>query len=199
MHALLGALVASAVSHAAVTFPRPRQSMDRGLQIGQGGCNSSLAPSATTKKTGSGNGQACYWFNNGCDFGCATCDGTNSSTGHDDETYKKYVYKGKTKAQLAANNMTTSTLAGLWAPKPGDMTIDAKAYPTGGPSGGPAPYPLIKSNCGKRGKPTICDPKLRTLNVDAECGSDADIYQLSPWRAPGTAPIMDSCGACMLF
>ena len=85
-------------------------------------------------------------FNNGCYYGCATCDGTNSSTGHDDESYKKYVYKGRTKAQLAASNVTASTLAGLWAPKPGDMTIDAKAYPTGGPGGGPcSPKPASRS------------------------------------------------------
>ena len=41
---------------------------------------------------------------------------------------------------------------------------------------------------------TICDPKLRTYNVDAPCNTDADIYRWNPWRAPGSAPVLDSCG-----
>jgi hypothetical protein len=41
---------------------------------------------------------------------------------------------------------------------------------------------------------TICDPKLRTYNTDAPCNSEADIYRYNPWRAPGAAPVLDSCG-----
>jgi len=48
--------------------------------------------------------------------------------------------------------------------------------------------------CGIGMQPTICDPRLRTYNVGAECGSEADIYKHNPWRAPGTAPIFDACG-----
>ena len=33
-------------------------------------------------------------------------------------------------------------------------------------------------------KATICDPKLRTINSDAPCGSSTDYYYYSPWRAP---------------
>ena len=29
---------------------------------------------------------------------------------------------------------------------------------------------------------TICDPKLRTMNVDAECGSKEDVTYYAPWR-----------------
>ena len=43
-------------------------------------------------------------------------------------------------------------------------------------------------------QPTVCDPKLRTLNVNAECGSAEDVYQFAPWRKPGAAPVIDSCG-----
>ena len=43
-------------------------------------------------------------------------------------------------------------------------------------------------------KPTMCDPSLRTVNVDAECGSTEDWYFYSPWRAPGFAPVLDPCG-----
>ena len=35
-------------------------------------------------------------------------------------------------------------------------------------------------------KPTMCDPELRTVNQDAECGGHDDWYYFSPWRAPGT-------------
>ena len=40
----------------------------------------------------------------------------------------------------------------------------------------------------------MCDPKLRTLNIHAKCGSAEDFYQFAPWRAPGSAPVLDSCG-----
>lgn len=37
-------------------------------------------------------------------------------------------------------------------------------------------------------------PKYRTTNLLAEPGSIADIWKYNPWRAPGTAPVFDSCG-----
>jgi hypothetical protein len=43
-------------------------------------------------------------------------------------------------------------------------------------------------------KPTICDSKHRTININATCGGEDDWYFYSPWRAPGAAPVMDSCG-----
>ena len=43
-------------------------------------------------------------------------------------------------------------------------------------------------------KATINDPKLRTYNRNVTAGSDADIYKHNPWRAPGFAPVFDSCG-----
>lgn len=42
---------------------------------------------------------------------------------------------------------------------------------------------------------TICDPNLRTMNTNAECGSDEDLYYYFPWRSPGVAPVIDACGA----
>ena len=43
-------------------------------------------------------------------------------------------------------------------------------------------------------KATICDPKLRSINIDAECGGPDDFWYFAPWRAPGMAPVTDSCG-----
>merc|ERR1712061_707819 len=48
--------------------------------------------------------------------------------------------------------------------------------------------------CGRGAKPTNCAPETRTYNRDAECGGPDDWYQYSPWRAPGSAPVQDSCG-----
>ena len=51
-----------------------------------------------------------------------------------------------------------------------------------------AANPSTKDRCGSGMKATINDPKLRTVNRDAEAGSDADWSKFNPWRAPGSAP-----------
>jgi hypothetical protein len=53
-----------------------------------------------------------------------------------------------------------------------------------------------KDTCPEKQKPkaTICDPRLRTVNRKAACGSHADSYYYNPWRAPGSAPVFDACG-----
>jgi len=48
--------------------------------------------------------------------------------------------------------------------------------------------------CGLGKKATINDPELRTVNRKAEAGSKFDIYKHNPWRAPGSAPVLDACG-----
>jgi len=53
---------------------------------------------------------------------------------------------------------------------------------------------LQKDLCGNGAKPTICDRRLRTYNIPAECDTKVDKYKHNPWRAPGTAPIFDACG-----
>eukprot|EP00658_Telonema_sp_P-2_P065472 TRINITY_DN54702_c0_g1_i1.p1 TRINITY_DN54702_c0_g1~~TRINITY_DN54702_c0_g1_i1.p1 ORF type:complete len:368 (-),score=63.01 TRINITY_DN54702_c0_g1_i1:394-1497(-) len=54
--------------------------------------------------------------------------------------------------------------------------------------------PNTRDRCGSGMKATVCDPDLRTYNQHAECNSAADIYRYNPWRAPGSAPVLDSCG-----
>jgi len=53
-----------------------------------------------------------------------------------------------------------------------------------------------KNTCPEKDIPnaTICDPKHRTINRGAACGSKDDHYYFNPWRAPGSAPVFDSCG-----
>lgn len=49
----------------------------------------------------------------------------------------------------------------------------------------------------RKPKATICEPALRTININAPCGSSSDYYYYSPWRAPGSAPVLDPwCVAC---
>eukprot|EP01047_Picozoa_sp_COSAG01_P087051 COSAG01_NODE_19862_length_985_cov_1.182844_1_plen_182_part_00 len=47
-------------------------------------------------------------------------------------------------------------------------------------------------------KPTLCDPRLRTFGKVGgkwpECGSAEDQWRSTPWRAPGSAPVLDACG-----
>ena len=38
------------------------------------------------------------------------------------------------------------------------------------------------------------DPMYRTTNLAATPGSVEDIWKFNPWRAPGKAPVFDSCG-----
>lgn len=48
--------------------------------------------------------------------------------------------------------------------------------------------------CNNGMKAILCDPRVRTYNLDAECNSQNDTFRHNPWRAPGTAPIYDTCG-----
>ena len=43
-------------------------------------------------------------------------------------------------------------------------------------------------------KPTVNDPRHRTVNQAAVAGSQADFTKFNPWRAPGMAPMYDPCG-----
>merc|ERR1719379_584664 len=47
---------------------------------------------------------------------------------------------------------------------------------------------------GKSLKPTLNDPKYRTVNQGAVPGSKEDFWKFNPWRSPGRAPVFDACG-----
>ena len=59
----------------------------------------------------------------------------------------------------------------------------------------PNPFsPSLRPKGATGGKPTLCSAGLRTVNTHTECGSKDDFWQFSPWRAPGSVPVLDSCG-----
>eukprot|EP01052_Picozoa_sp_SAG31_P021485 SAG31_NODE_1664_length_7585_cov_10.994523_8_plen_285_part_00 len=100
-------LITGADAHGAVTFPKPRNAIDGSIPpwsnwswrpgqaatnppvgaFSQSGTNTqgSCAVPAKTGVSGavdSANGQACYWFSNGCTIGCPSCDGSTNHPGH---------------------------------------------------------------------------------------------------------------------
>lgn len=202
---LIAGLVSLTAGHGAMTFPRPRNALDGNLPAWtswkypcdathngincsinfctagrdcQGSCSMSAHSGVKNALNGS-NGQACYWFSNGCTVGCDACDGTNNHYGHGNQ---QFLYKGMSLSEIVKRNITIDN---PWNPKPGDMVMDPASRKGS----------FIKPNCNNPSKkPTICDPKLRTVNTQAECGGPDDIYFYSPWRAPGSAPVIDACG-----
>ena len=40
----------------------------------------------------------------------------------------------------------------------------------------------------------MCACDFSQMNIDAECGSPEDATYYAPWRYPGAAPVIDSCG-----
>ena len=108
------------------------------------------------------NGQSCYWFSNGCTVGCDKCDGTTSHVGHGRQAF---LYKGMNASYVQKNNIT---IPNPFNPAPGVMVLDPKSK--AGIS--------IKPGCAKTNgqKATICASSLRTINTQAECGSNDDIY-----------------------
>lgn len=85
--AILTSLAPCANGHGAVTYPPPRNAVDKDLAPWNGPVpakdpsvesHTGWCPVADPNGTVSGrNGQACFWFSNGCSIGCPTCDGTS--------------------------------------------------------------------------------------------------------------------------
>lgn len=176
--------VATAASHGAVTHPKPRNAIDGTLAPWNGTvpnpvpfttpnwCAHESASSKDPRHLSGSNGEACFWFSNGCDIGCDKCDGDTGQKIPCCNT--KFLYKG--------NGTVPSWGGDGIVPDPEFMaSFDRdKVRPAF------VKYPSRK--------PTICDPKLRTINTNAECGSKEDFWYYTPWRYPGIAPVIDSCG-----
>lgn len=118
-------LIAGTAGHGAMVTPRSRNSVDYLEDVNTQRCSNITGGLCH-------NGQASFWYSQGCFIGCPTCD--NES---------------------------------------GRRQVDL---------------------CGLGKKQTLTDPKYWSVNRDAKPFSAEDIYQHNPWRAPGSAPVMDACG-----
>jgi hypothetical protein len=62
---------------------------------------------------------------------------------------------------------------------------------------GPTHFGHNTDFCGNGMKPTLCDDNLRTFGKQngkwPACGSTEDRWRSTPWRAPGSAPVLDAC------
>jgi len=138
------------------------------------------AHSGAAGELNASNGQSCYWFSNGCTIGCDECDGTQNHVGHGAQ---RFLYKGMSGKTMRAKNITIDN---PWSPPVGELKMDASSMK----------HLDVRPNCERPStNATICDPELRTANTQAACGSAEDIYLWSPWRHPGSAPVIDACGS----
>lgn len=177
---LLFVFLATVAGHGAVTHPKPRQAIDGVLAPWNGSvpnpvpfttpnwCAHESADTKDPRHLIGSNGEACFWFSNGCDIGCDKCDGNTGQKIPCCNT--KFLYKG---------NGTVPSWGGEGiVPDPKWLaTFDRnKVRPAF------VKYPDRK--------PTICDPKLRTINTNAECGSKEDFNSTAKgWEvSKGTIP-----------
>ena len=119
--------------------------------------------------------QACFWFSNGCGIGASSCDG-NSGQLVPCCTHK-YIWNGTAGTQPPAFGQCNEH---------GCIVVNPAAKL-------PDPFdPAMRPKGATGGKPTLCSADLRTVNTHTECGSKHDFWQFSPWRAPGSVPVLDS-------
>mmetsp|Transcript_31562 Transcript_31562/g.87000 ORF Transcript_31562/g.87000 Transcript_31562/m.87000 type:complete len:412 (+) Transcript_31562:58-1293(+) len=174
-----------ASGHSALTIPKPREAVD-GNEKPWGGDVPHRVPfepwcpfpshqaAGHDKRNISGDhGQACFWFSNGCAIGCDVCDGST---------------RGPVPVFQCVEGQNPESCHVVPLRRPHPIQFGPQA-PICGPK---APKPRA---AGASMNATICDPLQRTVNTAAECGSPEDYFFYSPWRAPGFAPVIDSCGS----
>ena len=181
---LLFGLAAETSGHGAVTFPPPRNAIDADMAPWNGSVptlpiNTMFrcpSPSAEAAGTNPHNltfkqGQACFWFSNGCDLSCDECDGTT----------------GSQPINLNPKFVSDANLTGSWWTGKGIMPDPNAAFPS--------PHAICKNGTSR--KPTICDPKLRTVNTNTECGSPLDFCKdLDACPGPSDPPsLIPECHA----
>merc|ERR1712157_623575 len=122
-------------------------------------CASPDKNSKDPRKVSGVNGQACFWFNNGCDISCEECDGTTGQVIH-----PRFIYNGTGTPEP-------------WGGKGIIRDPKQKSAVYGTPERGDrlSICPTPKRNA------TICARELRTTNIDAPRGSPEDVTYFAPW------------------
>lgn len=187
IHRLAALVVAAGVpvvlGHGAMTQPRSRNAIDSTVHPWNGSvpeevpfmfwCAAPDANSTDPRKVSGLAGQACFWFNNGCDISCDECDGSSGQLVH-----PNFVHTGD-------GPIPSWGGAGI-VPDP------KQSNPIPQPRADGSHRLSICEN--PKRNATLCKPEHRTMNVNAPCGSPADATFFAPWRYPGSAPVIDSCG-----
>ena len=159
------ALPALAHGHAAMVHPRPRNAVDADMAPWNQSMPDFLPVSATGKELSS----LCPVGKGGGKF------------------------KGDGDAELSGENGQSC----FWFSQ-GCSIGCPQCLPTNEMNPGPTHYGKNTDFCGNNMKPTICDPRLRTFGKTKtgwpECGSEEDRWRSTPWRSPGSAPVLDACG-----
>ena len=152
----LATLVAA---HGAVSFPPPRNAVDHDLSPWKDGvpksvgfipwCPFPLACHSEQENCAQGNmsatnGQACFWFSNGCGIGCPSCDGSTRGP------IPLFVHG---KPQVNRSDPALCHKMGF----PSNCDPSAK-------------LPVCKNPA----KATNCNPQTRTVNRGATCGALRD-------------------------
>lgn len=177
----LFAAASQATGHGAITWPPSRNAVDgRGAHAlspwkdGKtknpppfGGFNLCAVPGSKDPKTVlTTNGQACYWFSNGCSHGCPECD---------------TITRGPIPS--AVNQTIDGRVFSDWpSPKTASECQAMTPFPKDSASRAVNPCVRKMDVCGLNHSASICSADLRTYNVNASCGAEDDWYYFSPWR-----------------
>eukprot|EP00947_MAST-08B_sp_MAST-8B-sp1_P004909 g4909.t1 len=171
---LLPALVSS---HGALYVPAPRNSIDRNLPGFKNGASETLTPCTCSNGFGGPNASK-----TGCDRGMRSngdgqaclwwSQGCSIGCPYCLTDPKHPANHGKIPTTFPGGNPPHADKAGF------------RIRYCNASDGGGAALP---------GKATLAR-EFWTMNVEAVEGSEEDSYRFNPWRAPGSAPVVDACG-----
>eukprot|EP01051_Picozoa_sp_SAG22_P004240 SAG22_NODE_222_length_14768_cov_6.358920_8_plen_272_part_00 len=106
----------------------------------QGSCAVSAHDNKDPTALNGSNGQACYYFSNGCTVGCDECDG---SVNHHGRGGQHFLYKGMDQATIRSKKFV---IPDPFNPPPGEMVMSNDSHG--------APPPPLRTAC----RCTACNP-----------------------------------------
>jgi len=153
----------------------------------------------------SGRGQPCLWWSQGCSIHCKTCLTANISgvirtapvvglPPHADKAGFGISYCTQVRRLLVMLLLMLLLLLLLLLLPPPLLPPLVLVLPLPLPPPLPPPPPTLTARAQTMAKPWTLPRHAWTMNVDAVEGSVEDRYRFNPWRAPGSAPVVDACG-----
>ena len=159
--AVAASLFEAARGHGAMTQPRSRNAIDGNVAPWNGSVPSHVpfmfwcaAPdqsSSDVRKVSGQHGQACFWFNNGCDISCEECDGQTGQVVH-----PRFIFNGTGEIPSWGGD-------GI-VPDPNQTSPVSKGSRPDGST-------RLSICANPKHNATICDKSLRTVNTSAGSGT----------------------------